>query len=310
MGLAPHEIRAVTANRTLQAVDPDCRAFTEKERSDLSQEFFKCLGRSLTLQELKLMLRCVRKVLREGTPKAEAIERIKNQIRLRVEDGQSSHIVGSIADRLGVVPDPISSSLTEEQRRELSKTWEESVGRFFDPGEMRRTLRWVQHQQADRLTRLRGERVKETRELDPDTAQAMRRVSRTMPQPTMRDEFRFDMVGLWVRQEGFTKDEATERMVKCELEAEWLRTQDMTTITKEQRAERREKIWLSLPEPERQSLKEKIDQSVERVEQYRKAVATKLGIPWLNPELYWQPGLLRDRLNKLSSLAPSENKRL
>lgn len=132
--------------------------------------------------------------------------------------------------------------------------------------QVRTVLRWLRHQQAYAPARLRGERVKETRLLPAEQADVPRKLPADTPRPTGQDQFRFNMVSIWVRQEGLTKAHAIDRMVTLERGA---------------------------------SQAEEIRQSLDRVERYTTLLAKRHGIPLASSETYWHPGVIRDRLRKL-----------
>jgi hypothetical protein len=222
LGLGLGEVYAVASNRPLHAEDPDFAAITEQERSGVWQAFETQVGRAPESFECKLMLQCIRKVLREGTRKELALEWIRQQLRSHAAVLEGREIVLSIAKSLDLSLNDENDALTEKQRQQLSEIWRTHVGQFFSPGELRRAQNWVQ-QQTDVVARLRGQRVKETRAIDQKSSAAFREVNRIFEKPTKWDSVRFQQCCIWVNLQGLTKDVAVELKAKSEVLSDWLR---------------------------------------------------------------------------------------
>ena len=95
------------------------------------------------------------------------------------------------------------------------------------------------------------------------------RLPRSAPQPTDRDYVHFKMVSVLVRQEGLSKTDAVEGLAK-----QYGNNGSVGMIL----------------------------QSLERVSRYEEAIASLVGRERVDPTEYWQPGILRTRLDNLSKV--------
>lgn len=159
------------------------------------------------------------------------------------------------------------ANIRGETLRGLSAIFRRCVGSPPDAAELWRIMRWVRQRRESLLFRICGARVKQTKGLEAWTNGRFNRAPR---RPTEQDGFRFKMVSVLVRQEGFTKEEAINQFaVKHGLG-------DST---------------------------EDISRSLERVWQYESAIAKGLAGGMPEPEEFWKPGVLRDQLNGLMNTA-------
>ena len=145
-------------------------------------------------------------------------------------------------------------NVPQEERKQLSELFWKRVGPPPDDAELRRTTNSVRNRKESLLTRIRGERIKQSKASDG------RRLNGLPSRPSERDECIFKMVSILVRQEGFTKSDAIDRVASSE---GWGVNRD------------------------------EILNSVERVWRYDAARAKRMQLQMPDAKSYWQPGLLR-----------------
>ena len=148
---------------------------------------------------------------------------------------------------------------------QLVQTW---FGRVR-PEEVWRRCRWVERQRDLPHARLSGERVQHMKMHEDPGWISRQRLPRSAPQPTDRDYVHFKMVSVLVRQEGLSKTDAVEGLAK-----QYGNNGSVGMIL----------------------------QSLERVSRYEEAVASLVGRERVDPTEYWQPGILRKRLDNLSKV--------
>ena len=150
-----------------------------------------------------------------------------------------------------------------ETLRELSAIFRQSIGSLPDAAELWRIMRWVRQRKESLLVRIGGARVKQTKGLETGKNGQFVRAPR---RPTEQDGFRFKMVSVLVRQEGFTKEAAVKHFA----------------------------VMHGLGDKT-----EEISQSLKRVWQYKLALAKRVAGRTPEPEEFWKPGLLKDQLDSL-----------
>lgn len=134
------------------------------------------------------------------------------------------------------------------------------------PEELWRRCRWVEHQFYVPHARLSGERVKDMKMSKVRGWVSLQRLRGAAPQPSDRDYFHFKMISVLVRQEGLSKAEAIAGLAK---------------------------------QYGKNGSVKMIRQSLARVSRYEEAVAPVVGREPVDPRDFWQPGILKERLEKL-----------
>ena len=157
---------------------------------------------------------------------------------------------------------------TQGPMRDLTRLVQTWFGRVR-PEEVWRRCRWVARQRDLPHAQLSGERVKNIEKHKVPDWVSHQRLPRSVSQPTNRDYFHFKMVSVLVRQEGFSQADAVE------------------VLAKQYRGN---------------GSAEMILQSLERVSQYEETVASLAGRERVDPQAYWQPGILKKQLDRLSMI--------
>lgn len=155
------------------------------------------------------------------------------------------------------------ANIRGEDLKGLSEIFWKSVGPPPDPAELWRIMQGIRHRKGSLLTRLSGEKIKQAKAF---RGAGKSQLPRSVFRPTELDEFRFKMVSVLVRQESYTREDAAKRVAELQ----------------------------GLPDGTVEILS-----SLDRVWQYTSALIVHSGGQMPEPEEFWKPGCLKNKLATL-----------